>query len=47
MAINKQKLNEVQELILDLGWECQRMSQSGVISYNKLCDHFNIEHYEE
>lgn len=47
MFLDKTKLDEVQDLILDLGWECQRMSQSGVTSYNNLCDQFNIETYEE
>ena len=47
MLLDKTKLNKVQNLILDLGWDCQRMSQSGVASYNKLCKQFNIETYEE
>ena len=47
MFLDKAKLKEVQGLILDLGWDCQRMSQCGVTSYNKLCDQFNIETYEE
>ena len=31
------------EMILDLGWEFDRMSSSGQETYNKLCKILNIE----
>ena len=40
------KLEQIQELILDLGWEFDRMSSSGQETYNQLCHMFNIEEME-
>lgn len=37
------KVEKVQELILDLGWEFDRMSSCGKDTYNELCSMFNIE----
>jgi len=34
-------------LVLDLGWDCQRMSQSGLATYNAICRALNIEEYKE
>ena len=34
------------EMILDLGWEFDRMSSSGQETYNELCSMFNIEQIE-
>jgi hypothetical protein len=39
----KTKLQRIQTLVFDLGWDYQRMSQSGQGVYNKLCDELNIE----
>jgi hypothetical protein len=36
-------LAEVRNLIYDLGWEYERMSQSGKGVYNELCDKLGIE----
>jgi hypothetical protein len=35
------------DLVLDLGWDCQRMSQSGVETYNAICRILDIEEYQE
>ena len=35
------------ELVLDLGWDCQRMSSSGIETYNAICRALNIEEYKE
>ena len=34
-------------LILELGWDCQRMSGSGLSTYNAICRALNIEEYKE
>ena len=36
-----------QQLIVDLGWEIDRMSSSGVESHDELCRIFGIETTEE
>jgi hypothetical protein len=36
-------LTDIKELILDLGWEYDRMSQSGQETYEKLLNIFGIE----
>ena len=35
------------DLVLDLGWDCQCMSQSGLATYNAICRILNIEEYKE
>jgi hypothetical protein len=35
------------DLVLDLGWDCQRMSGSGLSTYNDICRILNIEGYYE
>jgi hypothetical protein len=42
-VITSKKLAEIQDQIVDLGWETQRMSRSGVETYNKLCETFYVE----
>jgi len=37
------KYNEIQELIIDLGWETQRMSNSGIETWNILKKIFDIK----
>ena len=41
------ELDRLRDLILDLGWECQRMSSSGVEEYNEICRILDIEEYTE
>lgn len=41
------KVEQLRELVLDLGWDCQRMSQSGIETYNDICKLLNIEEYED
>lgn len=41
------KLKKLQDKVLDLGWDCQRMSSSGVETYNEICDLINIERYKD
>ena len=35
------------DMVLDLGWDCQQMSQSGLATYNAICRTLNIEEYKE
>ena len=35
------------DLVLELGWDCQRMSGSGLSTYNDICRILNIEEYRE
>ena len=35
------------DMVLDLSWDCQRMSQSGLATYNAICRTLNIEEYKE
>lgn len=37
----------LKELVLDLGWDCQRMSSSGIETYNEICNLLNLEPYKE
>lgn len=39
----KTKLKTIQTLVCDLGWDYDRMSQSGKGVYEKLCNELNIE----
>ena len=43
LYLSHKMYKKIQDIIVDLGWEVQRMSSSGQESYNKLCDIFNIE----
>lgn len=36
------KLKIIQSLVCDLGWDYQRLSQSGKKVYNELCEELNI-----
>jgi hypothetical protein len=38
----KGNLTDIRELVEDLGWEYDRMSQSGQETYDKLCSIFGI-----
>jgi hypothetical protein len=42
-VITSKKLAEIQEQLVDLGWETQRMSRCGVETYNELCVTFKVE----
>lgn len=41
--LDKKQLEEVQQLLLDLDWEVDRMSQDGVEALDKLCAIFNVQ----
>ena len=41
--LDKKLLEEVQQLLLDLDWEVDRMSQDGVEAFEKLCAIFNVQ----
>ena len=43
MKSNAKLLEEVRNLVADLGWEYERMSQCGKGAYNELCDKLGIE----
>ena len=34
---------DIKDLVIDLGWDYQQMSQSGQETYEKLCELLNIE----
>ena len=36
-------LEQLKELIVDLGWEYDRMSSSGKESYDEICEKLNIQ----
>jgi len=36
-------LRDVQGLVIDIGWDYHRLSQSGQETYNKLCKSLNID----
>ena len=38
-------IEQIRDLVMDLGWDCQRMSQSGIETYNRLCKILNVEEY--
>jgi hypothetical protein len=40
-------IDTIQDLLIDLGWEFDRMSGDGKDTYNKLCKAFNIEEMKE
>lgn len=43
MEDNKKLIEELKNLVYDLGWDYERMSQSGQGVYNELCDKLGIE----
>jgi ABC-type enterochelin transport system substrate-binding protein len=43
LYLSHKMYKKIQDIIVDLGWEAQRMTSSGQESYDKLCDIFNIE----
>ncbi len=52
--LTKKEYETAQQLIVDLGWEIDRMTSSGVETHDELCRIFNIEttkeveeHYED
>jgi len=45
--ITKTQFKKLQEKVLELGFEYQRMSSSGKDEYNEICDLVNVEKYIE
>ena len=45
--MSNKNYEKLRELVLDLGWDCQRMSSSGIETYNAICRMLNIEEYTE
>ena len=43
MEDNKKLIEELKNLVYDLGWDYERMSQSGQSIYNELCHKLGIE----
>lgn len=43
----KGNLTDIIDLVLDLGWDFDRMSQSGQQIYNKLCYVLDLEQIED
>ena len=47
IMITKKRFEKLQEKVLELGFEFQRMSSSGKEEYNEICDLVNVEKYIE
>jgi hypothetical protein len=45
-GMNREELEKLRTLIIDLGWDCQRMSNSGIETYNEICTILDLETYE-
>ena len=43
MESKVEKMNRLKNLVCDLGWDYQRLSQGGQGVYNELCDLLGIE----
>ena len=43
MSLNNLSLEQLKELIVDLGWEYDRMSSSGKESYDEICEMVGVE----
>lgn len=41
------ELDRLRDLILDLGWDCQVMTRSGIATYNKICRILDVEEYTD
>jgi hypothetical protein len=44
--MNKKDIEKIKELIISLSFDCQRMSQSGLETYNEICILLNLETME-
>lgn len=43
LKMNTKDLKKIKQLIISLSFDCQRMSQSGLETYNELCILLNLE----
>jgi len=43
MESKAETINKLKNLVYDLGWDYERLSQSGQGVYNELCDLLDIE----
>ena len=39
----QEELQDIQNLVINIGWDYHRLSQSGQVTYDKLCKKLNIE----
>ncbi len=44
--MNKKDIEKIKELMISLSFDCQRMSQSGLETYNEICILLNLETME-
>lgn len=44
--MNTKDLEKIKELIISLSFDCQRMSQSGLETYNEICILLNLNTME-
>jgi hypothetical protein len=44
--MSKKDIEKIKELMIDLSFDCQRMSQSGLETYNELCILLDLETME-
>ena len=47
MVITKENFKKLQDKVLELGFDYQRMSSSGKEEYNEICDLVDVEKYIE
>jgi hypothetical protein len=45
--MTQKELEKLKDLVWDLAFDCQRMSQSGVEQYNEICKILKLEPYKE
>lgn len=43
MLITGKQVSQIKELLLNLDWECDRMTDEGVETFEKLCKIFKVE----
>ena len=44
--MTNKEIDKLKDLVMDLGWDCQSMTRSGVFYYNEICVLLDLEPYE-
>lgn len=44
--MSRDELEKLRSLVIDLGWDCQSMTTSGIHYYNQICIMLDLEPYE-
>ena len=42
-TFTQEELQNIQNLVINIGWDYHRLSQSGQVTYDKLCKKLNID----